>query len=483
MRSVPGLLCFLVVLAACGGSGSDPGTDPDARLTDAPDPDAPDTSATPPPPCLALADEPTSCRECLGGPSLAEDASLCTQAVCALDPSCCTTLWDQRCVQLADAHCEIDECLNAVSFTGGNASLVIAQWDGAEVVSDAWTSFPDQLLAAADWADYDGDGLADAALASECFVRVLAGRGWSGDQIGLVPVFTEALGCGTPSGSYGSSVRWVDVDEDGDLDVIAAGSGGGFWVEYQAGALTRAGDLVAPGSASIASFTVGDLDSDRHVDVIAMVWRNRPGTDDRVQTLERFEYDPLTGFVARPTWGQDVYYHGVASIRSCELGGDTGRELVFAGWLASFGHRVIDGVLGTTVFTLDGAAGPVTCANLDDDPQDEVIINRRLEGGLPDLAIIDNDTVVWQSSVDLAVPFSVTAGALEALDVDDDGDLDLVVGAADDGGVEGGVTVLRRQAGAALAFTVEPFGDLLVGHDMHAAGLLHLPRRPAVPTP
>lgn len=45
---------------------------------------------------------------CASGAPLEADCSVCVTDVCAADESCCTDLWDQRCIDLADNECNVD---------------------------------------------------------------------------------------------------------------------------------------------------------------------------------------------------------------------------------------------------------------------------------------------------------------------------------------------------------------------------------------
>ncbi len=171
----------------------------------------------------------------------------------------------------------------ALAFGGASAH---AQWPGfRDVSAEVDTARYDFGTAGGsnenyydgDFGDFDGDGHVDRALISRYGLLWNAGGGW------MVPVSTQRSSGVPPNSSpsltgylFGDevsigndAVQWVDLDGDGDLDVVQGGNGEAFVVQEN-----RGGRFAVTGrySGSAVQIVTTDLERDGDADLIVACW-------------------------------------------------------------------------------------------------------------------------------------------------------------------------------------------------------------------
>lgn len=465
----------LLLIAACGGDdGGAPDAARDAVIADAA-PDAPDAA---PPACVtSTTPGAPACLECLVQPPLAADRSACTAAVCEVDPSCCAAAWDEPCTELADRLCDA-RCVNAITF-GGFLSVTYARYvDGGFVGAGA--ELPDALyVPSIAWGDADRDGDADLIAAAECAVLAFDTGAWQGGVLELVPVpiggepvddCSDLPDGGMGPRFYGNRARWYDVDRDGDLDAVFGGQRGAFVARQTGGTFTRDEEILDTEAVGpVIDVAVGDLDGDDLVDVVASI-----GPDGDILRWER----GATG-----DWAQVAGWAPATTnqygVELCDLSGGPERELILRSYNTIEAWTLPGGVVGTRLFRTDALSDHFACADLTGDGKAEIVstgYDTLDNPGLPTRVLSSGGAIVWSSDVDLAPATRIDGWGIDAGDLDDDGDLDLVVAgnpAVDT--AQKDIVVLWNQGGDDLAFTLEVVPDLLPNRDMRQASMTWLP--------
>jgi hypothetical protein len=175
---------------------------------------------------------------------------------------------------------DLDILLAGYSDSGGYATKVIRN-DGNATFTDVATGLEGASLCSAAWGDYDNDGDLDIAMAGE-FDGTWLSRIYRNDgNASFTDIAAGLIGVIVPS------VAWGDYDNDGDLDLLLAG--GNSFGEYSKiyrnngdGSFTDiAAGLIGVGDCSAAW---GDYDNDGDLDIllagfgggnyIARVYRN-----------------------------------------------------------------------------------------------------------------------------------------------------------------------------------------------------------------
>lgn len=305
----------------------------------------------------------------------------------------------------------------------------IAWWenDGEVWIDHTIDVFFDGVVSI-DVADIDGDGHIDvvgAAFEANAFAW------WENDgtpDLGLWTEVTVSTGLSQPQ-----SVRAVDMDADGDMDILGAiwGSGDikwwendgtpadGTWPEHTvAGSFLNASDVAA-----------ADIDNDGDMDVV--------GSSANNDFIMWFENDGTPSDGPWTQHGIDSDFGGARSVRAADMDGDGDLDVLGAAydidtvtWWENDGTPSEGAWPRHDVDESFGGAYSVRAADVDGDGDLDII----------GAAETDNDVAWWDNTAGDGSAWTkrtldsefVAARAVHAADVDGDGDTDIVGAAYED---------------------------------------------------
>jgi hypothetical protein len=305
-------------------------------------------------------------------------------------------------------------------------------------------------------ADIDADCDQDVVVASFADDTVA----WFESDGGAPPVFTKHVITATANGATALAV--ADVDGDRDLDVVwgAWFDGTVVWHENDGGASPMfTPHVVDTGVLGVEGVAAGDVDGDGHVDLVSAL-----GLQNTVAWYESDGGSPpaFTKHVI------DAAAAGAHDVIVVDLNDDTVMDVIGASknddtvaWYdgaAAFTKRTI-------ITTADGVRD-VHATDLDGDGDLDVLS-----------ASVSDDTVAWHENDGAAVPTFKThvistategAGGVTSVDLDGDGDLDVIVASI----VAGTVDWFANDGGTPPTFSRNAITDDALGaEDVDVADL------------
>lgn len=396
-----------------------------------------------------------------------------------------------RAMDVADIDGDGDQDIAIVRSSGPASGIGIVQvWlqNGGVYTIEASVNVGYSLLECLEIIDVDGDGILDVFISSG---RGDASSGFTGGE------WLRRDGAGglsgpmavTTSGFSTSRTRLVDLDHDGDLDVVVAGSSiGGSqgayelgWFENTSGfPIDYANGAGLPwGTGSAADFVAFDADQDGDTDLAVLSYHF-----SSTSSLRLLLNDGSGTMTTAPPYEGPV--RGL-QLRASDLDLDGDEDLVCIGVSGTFGsyrsdptYMLNDGAGAFTGATTFGqsmvAAQAVEAADLDGDGFPEVLIAARRSGapnpdGTPTVAIHRNRTGAGGTgAARFAAPFNVVetfGGApLHWADFNGDGRPDLCVQAIYGDSEFAAVKLARAEGdfGAAIRVAdVAPLGETQQG--------------------
>jgi hypothetical protein len=318
---------------------------------------------------------------------------------------------------LALGDVDHDGRLDLLAVTGGNVSWFENAGGFPPLFTPHAISSAAACPRAIAGADLDGDGDLDVLSAASCDGAIR----WHENDGAATPAFTDhVIATNTPGAR---DVDAVDLDRDGDLDVVAAATDGSTipWFENDGAAHPSfAPHTVAALAAGTTTVTILDLDADGDPDVIATA---RSG--DSIRWYESDGAKP-------PSFAAHAIDAGgaVAALLACDVNRDGDPDLLarleLDQSLAWLDNRTLHGsAFHPFEHTIDAAvdeADEAGAFDIDGDGDLDVVAISRAGGFIAWWQDLDGRGGSWlKDTIDGSVPSASAAGAA---DIDGDGDVD-----------------------------------------------------------
>ncbi|MCE9577737.1 MAG: VCBS repeat-containing protein [Deltaproteobacteria bacterium] len=394
---------------------------------------------------------------CLVQAKLAATPGTCAEKVCAVDARCCAREWGEGCVQLAETTCHA-HCSGVVALSGPG-KVAVLRW-ATSAYAPVWSTAlgTAEGYSAVAWADYDRDGDPDLAVCDPMVgVRIYRNSGQGGGTCGAPFCKVDEVG---PVPDC-QRLRWIDLDGDGDLDLVGAGAYRGFaW--FVDDGIWQTAVLDAFGMDITSGWAWADLDGDGDQDV-ALAHYGAPMSVETLAATGAQQLPTFTGVWSDATTFANVSYESTAW-------GDVDRDGTLD--LMASGSNFL------RVWTSTTAIGfaPATALYLDTsgavDVNDARFVDADGDGDLDIVGAADgertfalrNNVVGSGAHTYTATPIWIAAPTMNGThlavgDVDGDGFEDLLVAAAPTAGAPAGSALFLKR-GAAPAW-----GDAADGPD------------------
>lgn len=241
-------------------------------------------------------------------------------------------------------------------------------------------------------------------------------------------VFSTNTNIGT--GVYRSSITLGDIDNDGDLDLIVTGSdGSGRRLEkyINNGTGYFSGPVTFGTGVSVSSIALGDIDSDDDLDLLVTGW------DGSSYRLDKYMNNGLGDFITPISFGTGVggqFYKG-SSITLGDIDSDGDLDLIVTGWDGSterLDKYINDGsgnYSEALPFGLGVEGGSIALGDIDSDG-DLDLIESGWGTGTDQLIKYFNNSI-GNYSISNSFGAGVRFSSISLGDIDSDGDLDLIV--------------------------------------------------------
>jgi hypothetical protein len=320
----------------------------------------------------------------------------------------------------------------------------------AQSFTDLQNGFPSLTGASTAWADYDGDKDLDFALIGFSSVEAETGLIYRNDGNG---VFIPIKNLETPVSS--GAISWGDFDHDGDDDILVNGQGGNFSPAAVTALYRNDGNdtftLVTSGLPGVIGISRWiDYDGDEWPDVV-MGGIGNTFLEDSI----RLFHNDHAGLFTEVEINLPGYYASDIAIVDFDVDGD--QDFFFTGGTLSSSTFPVTHLYrndGNAHFTqvsfpfINLSTGTAVWADYDHDGDPDLLYD-----GL-DSTILVAKTLVYRNDsmglftlIETNLPGSGEPGSVDWADIDQDGDLDILIG---------GPTTLLRNDGNNLYTDITP---------------------------
>ncbi|MBU1078597.1 MAG: VCBS repeat-containing protein, partial [Spirochaetes bacterium] len=224
---------------------------------------------------------------------------------------------------------------------------------------------------------------------------------------------------GEGQGTIGGEVALADLNNDGALDIVLTGDGEQFVKYLNDGSGTFGGPLVIDGDIVSSSVVVGDLNNDGAADIVAA------GYQGFSKYLLKYMNNGSGGFSSAEIFGEEV---GFCSLALGDINADGYLDLVTSGEDSRLDRYMNDGTgnfAGPFSFGTGVDRSSIALGDINNDGKLDLVVSgsNNTEGYVLKSYLNSGGSFVQETSVGKGVH----RGSLVLGDVDNDGDLDLLV--------------------------------------------------------